>query len=112
MPFYSIVELLQAEARQVAARQANEAERQKAAADFPHAVARQAYRWIAEALDLFAANARRGTARRSAALLMFEGQWKRERRWLRQHGLRLSGYDATEQFVRRIRLWRAAGVMQ
>lgn len=122
-PFYSFEQLLAAEARQVVAREANDAERARAhkrttkvvrmrATLYRKRMWRMSIRNISTAMDLAATNLWRGKCRSIAALLLFEKQWQRERRWLRRHGLRISGYDAVEQFVRRIRLWRVAGVLQ
>ena len=116
-PIYALDVLLEAERRQNAAMEAHFKERERTIARTlrVHRLRRtlrmwEAYRMIGEAMDLVAANLYRGRPRRISALLVFEKQWSRERRWLRRHGLKMSGLDAIEQFVRCIRMWRVAGV--
>lgn len=118
MPLYPLEVLMEAERRQSAAMAANALERERAVARTLRVYRlrrtqrmKEAYRMIGTAMDLAASNIYCGRTRKTVALLLFERQWKRERQCLRQNGLRLSRYDATEQFVRCIRLWRAAGVL-
>ncbi len=122
MNYYPLEVLQAAERRAIAAAKANSAERARASANteayFAAYVERQrdilernAYRGLSMAMALTTSNVWRGQPRRAAALVAFEWQWQREKRWLRRRKLRIWGHDATEQFVRCIRLWRVAGFM-
>jgi hypothetical protein len=116
MAFYSREVMLAAEAHLIRERAEHAGLEAARAAAFQRELAEYQktlpYRIIASAMDCAQECAERSGPRYSAsALLAFEMQWNRERKRLRARGQRISGYDAAEQMVRRIRLWRVAGVL-